>query len=54
MKRIAEISSECVACGFCMKICPMQAITVPQGIRAKIDEVNALGVENVLRLVLPR
>lgn len=43
MKRIAEISSECVACGFCMKICPMQAITVPQGIRAKIDESKCIG-----------
>ena len=43
MKRIAVISSECVACGYCMKICPKQAISVPKGIRAVIDESRCVG-----------
>jgi len=43
MKKIMKISSECVACGYCMKICPMQAISVPRGIRAEIEESKCIG-----------
>lgn len=43
MKKIAEISLECVACGYCMKICPRRAILIPKGIRAEIDENKCIG-----------
>jgi ferredoxin len=43
MKKIAKILSECVACGCCMKICPKQAISVPKGIRAEVDESKCIG-----------
>jgi ferredoxin len=43
MKRIANISHECVACGYCMKICPLRAISVPKGISAEIDENKCIG-----------
>lgn len=37
-KRKAKINiCECVACGCCMKICPKNAITIPNGVYAKID-----------------
>ncbi len=34
---------DCVACGCCIKVCPRGAITVPQGIHAKIDEELCIG-----------
>lgn len=42
-KRVASISSECVACGCCIKVCPLQAISVPKGINAKVDENKCVG-----------
>lgn len=43
MKKIAKISSGCVACGYCMKVCPMKAVSVPKGIQAEIDESKCVG-----------
>jgi ferredoxin len=43
MKKIANILPECVACGYCMKICPLRAISVPKGIGAEIDESKCIG-----------
>ena len=38
-KRKAVVSiRECVACGCCIKVCPRNAISVPQGICARINE----------------
>lgn len=34
---------DCVACGCCIKVCPRGAITVPQGIHAKIYEELCIG-----------
>lgn len=37
-KKYANIlENECVACGSCIKACPMGAISVPYGTSAKID-----------------
>lgn len=33
----------CVACGCCVKVCPMQAIAVVQGIRAEVAEEKCVG-----------
>ena len=43
-RRKAVVSiQECVACGCCIKVCPRNAITVPNGIHALIDEELCVG-----------
>ena len=43
-KRKAVVSvRDCVACGCCVKVCPRNAITVPKGISAEIDESLCVG-----------
>lgn len=34
---------ECVACGCCTKVCPRNAISVPQGIHAVVDRERCVG-----------
>lgn len=33
----------CVACGCCMKICPMQAIEIAHGVMAQVDTEKCVG-----------
>ena len=43
-KRKAVVSiRECVACGCCIKVCPKNAIAVPRGIYAEINEDLCVG-----------
>lgn len=43
-KRKAVVSiKECVACGCCMKVCPRNAISIPDGIYAVIDQNLCVG-----------
>ena len=42
---------QCVACGVCVKECPMNAISIWKGCYAVIDKISALVVENVLKHV---
>ncbi len=43
-RRKAVVSiRECVACGCCIKVCPRNAISVPQGIYARIKEELCVG-----------
>ncbi len=43
-KRRAVVSEgECVACGCCVKACPVQAISVYRGIRAVVDGLRCVG-----------
>ena len=43
-KRKAKVStSECVACGCCIKVCPRDAIAIPKGIFAKVNEALCVG-----------
>ena len=43
-KRKAAVSiRECVACGCCIKVCPKNAIAVPRGIYAEINEDLCVG-----------
>ncbi|MGI6031369.1 MAG: 4Fe-4S dicluster domain-containing protein [Eubacteriales bacterium] len=42
-KKLAEVSSQCVACGCCVKVCPRQAIEVWKGIRARVDAQRCVG-----------
>lgn len=44
VKRKASVSiKECVACGCCVKICPRDAITIPLGINAEVDNDLCVG-----------
>ncbi|WP_330694079.1 4Fe-4S binding protein [Lacrimispora sp.] len=40
---MASVSQECVACGCCMKVCPLKAISIPTGIRAQVDISKCIG-----------
>ncbi len=44
IKKKATVSiRECVACGCCMKVCPKNAITIPEGVYAEIDRTLCVG-----------
>ena len=44
IRKKANISqSECVACGCCVKVCPLGAIHIHKGIYAKIDNTKCVG-----------
>lgn len=43
-KRKATISArECVACGCCVKVCPLSAIQVRKGVAARVDGAKCVG-----------
>lgn len=42
-KRIAKVADECVSCGSCLSICPVDAISIPNGIRAEVDPDKCVG-----------
>jgi ferredoxin len=42
-KKYASVGAECVACGCCVKVCPLGAITVWKGVRAKVEENRCVG-----------
>ena len=35
--------SACVACGCCVKVCPLQAIEVVRGVTARVNENRCVG-----------
>lgn len=41
-KAVATIL-KCVACGCCVKVCPRNAISIPKGIHAEIDQELCVG-----------
>ena len=43
MRKIAAIGEECVACGTCLRICPVRALSVFKGIRATVDAEKCVG-----------
>ena len=43
-KRYAQVDKEyCVSCGSCIKACPLQAISVPDGISAVVELGRCIG-----------
>ena len=43
-KRRAYVEQkDCVACGCCVKVCPMNAITVYRGLYAQVNEDKCVG-----------
>lgn len=44
IKRFAVVDTAlCVACGCCAKVCPKQAIAVPDGIAARVQRERCVG-----------
>lgn len=43
MKKLAFVSKECVACGYCSKVCPLHAISVYKGMYAIVDQTKCVG-----------
>lgn len=42
--RKAQVSQdECVACGCCVKVCPLNAISIHKGIKAVVDINKCVG-----------
>lgn len=47
-KRYAQVDKEyCVSCGTCIKACPLQAISVPDGISAVVELGRCIGLRSV-------
>ncbi len=42
-KRLAVIDDLCVACGSCMKVCPFNAISITNGIKASVNKEKCVG-----------
>ena len=42
-RRAVVNQSDCVACGCCMKVCPLSAIQVVSGVAAQVDESRCVG-----------
>ena len=42
-RRAVVDQKDCVACGCCVKVCPLSAITVVNGIMAQVDETKSVG-----------
>lgn len=37
-KRVAYISTDCVACGACVNVCSLDAVEIKNGIRAEVSD----------------
>lgn len=42
-KRLAVVGPECVACGTCVKACPLGAINIFKGLIAQVDASKCVG-----------
>ena len=42
-KRYAAVGNHCVACGCCVKVCPLSAISVWRGVVARVDREKCVG-----------
>lgn len=42
-KKAVVTREECVACGACIKVCPVNAITIYKGIFALVDTARCVG-----------
>ena len=44
VKKKANVdTNQCVACGCCVKVCPLQAITIHKGIYAQVNYDKCVG-----------
>ena len=43
LRKAAVDEADCVACGCCVKVCPMSAITIFHGVTVKIQQEKCVG-----------
>lgn len=43
LNKTARIDKDCVACGICVRTCPLLAIAVYKGVAAVVDENKCIG-----------
>lgn len=48
-KRLARVGEECVACGSCLEVCPLGAISVWRGVVAAVDGGKCVGCGRCLK-----
>lgn len=42
-KKAEVLHKECVACGSCIKVCPLKSISIYKGVHAIVDESKCVG-----------
>lgn len=42
-KRLAIIGRACVACGSCVPVCPLNALSMDRGLAARVDGAKCVG-----------
>lgn len=42
-KRYAQVGDYCVACGSCVKVCPLSALSIWKGVIAQVDTARCVG-----------
>lgn len=42
-RKISSVGKECVACGYCVRVCPKEAIRIMWGISARVDQEKCVG-----------
>lgn len=48
-KRFAQVGTYCVACGSCIKVCPMSAISIWKGVAAQVNVDRCVGCGKCVR-----
>lgn len=48
-RKAAVNQSDCVACGCCVKVCPLSAIQVIRDVAAQVDESKCVGCGKCVR-----
>ena len=48
-RRASVDQGSCVACGCCVRVCPLSAIQVVKGITAQVDEERCVGCGKIGR-----
>ena len=43
IKKNAAITEQCVACGCCVKVCPLNIIKIHKGLKAVLNEEKCVG-----------
>ena len=42
-KRLAQVGKSCVACGSCLEVCPLGAISIWKGVIAQVNGEKCVG-----------
>lgn len=50
VKRKAQVSkNDCVACGTCVSVCPIEAIKIVSGVFAEVDQTKCIGCSKCVK-----